>query len=90
MSDLQKHIKELLKDPEFKKEWENSEGEFQAMKALVEARIEAGITQTELAKQSGIRQETISRIENGTANTTVNTLAKVARALDRELRIEFV
>ena len=90
MSDLQEHIKGLLDDPEFKKEWEESEGEFQAMKALVEARSEVGITQTELAAQSGIRQETISRIENGIANTTVRTLAKVAKALNKELKIEFV
>ena len=90
MSDLQRHIRELLNDSEFRKAWEESEGEFQAMKALVEARNEAGITQTELAEQSGIRQETISRIESGIANTTVRTLAKVAKALNKELRIEFV
>lgn len=38
-------------------------------------------TQTELAKQSGVAQTTISAIYRGTSEPTLSTAAKIAKAL---------
>lgn len=54
------------------------------------ARAEAGLTQEELAERSGIRQETLSRLERGRVNPTAKTLEKLARALGKQLRITLV
>lgn len=41
MSDLKRHIQELLRDPEFKKAWEESEEEYQRTKKLIKKRKES-------------------------------------------------
>jgi transcriptional regulator with XRE-family HTH domain len=50
-----------------------------------ELRIEAGLSQVDLAKAAGIRQATISRIETGQATrVTVDMLEAIAQALGCE------
>lgn len=57
----------------------------------IERRREAlGMTQEQLARRSGMRQETISRIECGRANPTAGTLDALARALGARLEIRLV
>jgi ribosome-binding protein aMBF1 (putative translation factor) len=51
---------------------------------LVSDRIRHGWTQTELARRSGIRLETISRIESGKHVPRRETLLKLERALSGE------
>ena len=53
---------------------------------LREARKEKGLTQTELAKLSGVSRVTINRLENGTLKeTTIGTLTKLATCLEVNL-----
>ena len=52
------------------------------------AREEAGYSQRELAELAHVPQSTIARIEKG-ANTSVDTLSKIAFALGKELKISF-
>lgn len=49
---------------------------------LITERQEAGLSQAELAKRAGLRQETISRIESGKVTPTVRTM----EAIDKVLR----
>ena len=49
------------------------------------ARIKAGMTQTELADLSGLRQHHLSQIENGQMNVTLGTMARLARTLGSEV-----
>lgn len=51
------------------------------------ARKERKITQTELAEVSGVDQAEISRIENGRANPTLDTVSRLAAALGKEIRL---
>ncbi len=53
---------------------------------LVNDRISRGWTQTELARRSGIRLETISRIESGKHVPRQETLLKLDRALSSGAR----
>ena len=53
-------LKERLKNPEFKKAYDDLEPEFAFIQALIDARHEKGLTQKELAKRTGIDQSDIS------------------------------
>ena len=56
---------------------------------LKQARLEAGLTQEELAKRSGTTKNYISRIENDRSTIEVNTLIKIIEVgLGRKLKIE--
>jgi DNA-binding XRE family transcriptional regulator len=82
-------LDEQLKDEEFKKEYDALKPEFELIKAMVDAREELGITQTELSERTGIQQANISRIENGSYNPSLQLLKRIATGLNKELHIEF-
>ena len=90
MSDLQELTKELMKDPEFKKEYESLQPEMDITRAILNARIQTGLTQMQLSEKSGISQADISRLERGTRNPSLSLLKRLAEAMDATLRIEFV
>ena len=55
---------------------------------LVEARIEQGISQTELARRLGIHRSSICRLESGTQNPTLDMIIKIASALDKDISLK--
>ena len=57
---------------------------------MIDARIAEGMTQKELSERSGIAQGDISKMENGNANPSVKTLQRLAAAMGKSLKIEFV
>lgn len=84
------YLAEQLKNPEFKAGYDALEPEFSLIKALMDARLEKGLTQKELAEMTGISQGDISRIERGTANPSIKTIQRLATALDKKVQILFV
>ncbi len=90
MSELQDYVREQRKDPAFAAEYEKLRPEYEAIRAMIGARMESRMTQKELAEKTGIRQSNISRIENGTSSPTVDTLARLAAGMGKVLKIEFV
>lgn len=48
---------------------------------LVEARLEKGISQSELARMIGTQRSNICRLESGTQNLSLDTVLKIAEAL---------
>ena len=82
-------LKEDLEDPEFRKEWEALQPEYQIIKAMIEARANTGMTQKELSEKTGIAQSDISKLDNGTANPSIRTLQRLAEGLGKTLVIEF-
>ena len=90
MSDYRTSLNRNLKDPAFKKEWDNLEIEYQIQAELIRARLESNMTQAELAKKSGIRQSNISRIENGNAIPRLDTLETLAMAMGKTLKISIM
>ena len=62
MDDFKKFLTSQLENPEFKKEWDKLEPEYQIMSAMIKARNETGITQQQLSKLTGINQSNLSRI----------------------------
>lgn len=90
MSDYRKSLEKNMKDPEFKKEWDALELEYQVQAELIRARLECNMTQAELAEKSGIRQSNISRIENGNAIPRLDTLKALASAMGKSLKISMI
>ncbi len=88
--DFQTWKKEALKDPEIKEEYNKLQPEFAVIKALIDARMNKGLTQDLLAEKIGTKQSVISRLESGRANPSVGFLKKLAQALDTHLEIKFI
>ena len=87
--DFQRYLDKQLENPEFRKEWESLEPEYAIMQALIDARNEAGITQTELSRRTGIAQTDISKLESGNGNPSLKTLKRLAEGLGMTLELKF-
>jgi ribosome-binding protein aMBF1 (putative translation factor) len=86
---LKEYITEQMKNPEFKKAWHDLDTEFELFESMIKAREKAGLSQTELAKRIGTKQPALSRLEKGGfKKATVETLKKIADALDARLVIK--
>jgi transcriptional regulator with XRE-family HTH domain len=58
---------------------------------VADLRKRRGLTQAALARRSGVSQPMIAQIESGKLNNlTLKTLARTARALDANLKIDLV
>ena len=81
-------VKELLmRDEEFKAEYERLKPRFDVISQIIEARISQNITQEELALRVGTKKSNISRLESGTYNPSLDFLFKVARSLGKEVQL---
>lgn len=90
MSDFKNYLAQQMEDPVFAAEYEAQRPEYEAIRAVIAARLACNMTQKELAEKTGIRQSNISRIENGSASPTIDTLARIAAGLGKQLKIDFV
>ena len=73
---------QLAKNPKLREEYEALEPEFQFRSALIGARVDAGLTQAELAERVGTKQSAIARLEGGSAKPSFDMLRRLATALD--------
>jgi ribosome-binding protein aMBF1 (putative translation factor) len=91
MSEWKKFRDEQLKnDPVLKAEYDALEPEFNIIQAMIDARKNTGLSQTQLAARTGIDQSDISRIETGDANPSLNTLKRLAAGMNMKIRLEFL
>lgn len=79
---------DLLKDEEFKSEYEKLKPRYEAIGQIIKARKEQNITQSELAKRVGTQKSNISRLESGNYNPSLDFLIKVADSLGKRLSIQ--
>lgn len=91
MSDLQKYKnKRMAKDPEF---WKNYEEKFETFKLgvlLKQARIDAGMTQEQIANELNTTKSVISRMENHATDIRLSTLEKFAKVVGRHIHVALV
>ena len=76
-----------LKDPAFAKEYHKLDDEFALLEMILSARLEAKLTQAQLAKKAGMKQAAIARLESGKASPSFKTLNRVAKALDKKITL---
>ena len=79
--------KELLSDPQVKKEYDALEPEFALIRQSIKKRIAAKMSQEQLAKKLGTKQSAISRFESGSYHPTIDFASKVAKALGMKLKV---
>ncbi|MCL5435448.1 MAG: helix-turn-helix transcriptional regulator [Patescibacteria group bacterium] len=89
MLDWNTYKKQLMKNPAFKKAYEESEVEYQIARVIIKARIENGYTQKQLAKKLNTKQSVISRVENAKTIPSISFLKRVAGVLDTSLQVQF-
>jgi len=86
---VKEHIKEKMKNPEFRRAWKELDSEFDLLKGMLKARERVGLTQTALARKIGTKQPALSRLERGgSEKPTIETLKKIADALDAKLIVK--
>ena len=90
MDDWNKVKKEILKDPEVKKYYDEMEVEYRMIGDLIKLRKAEKIKQEELAKKMGTTQSALSRFEAGGTNVSIDFLKRMAKALDKKLDIRFI
>jgi predicted transcriptional regulator len=82
--------KRLMNNPEFRKEYAEADAEFSIIEALVKARTQAKLSQTELAKRIGTTQSAIARLEGGGVSPSLSTLRRYAEATGTKLQVNLV
>ena len=80
--------KDLLKEEEFRCEYEKLRPRYEVISQIMEARVEQNMTQAELAKRVGTQKSNISRLESGNYNPSLDFLIKVAKSLGKEISIQ--
>lgn len=87
MQEWEEVKKELLRDPEVKREYEKLRPQYELTRQLIKARLANKLTQEQLAKKIGVKQEYIARLESGSANPTIDTINRVAQALNKRVKL---
>ncbi len=89
MMNWETHKKMLLKNPEFRKVYEETRLEYEIARALIKARVEKHLTQAQLAKKLKTKQSVISRVESGKTTPSLSFLKRLAGVLDASLSVQF-
>ena len=87
---FKEYKKELMKDSEFIKAYEDLQPEMDIVKAILDARIKQNLSQKELSKLTGINQSEISKLESGERNPSIKLLQRLADGMGLTLKISFV
>ena len=81
-------ISKIRYDKEFQKLYDIEKKKLDIAVALAQARKKQGFTQGEVAKKADLAWETISRIENGKLNPSLDVLSRVFAAVGKSLSVE--
>lgn len=88
--DYDEMLKEELKNPVFRKEYDALEEEFEVAKQVIALRLKKGLTQKELAEKVNTSQSCIARLESGTyQNLSISFLRRVGEALGVQPHVKF-
>ena len=91
MSSLQEYKeKRMQKDPDFWKDYDKRFETFKLGVLLKQARLEAGLTQEQIARELKTSKSVISRMENHATDIRLSTLEKFARAVGKNIHVALV
>ena len=76
-----------LKNPNVKAEYDALGPEYEVIRTIIAERMKRGWSQSDLAESIGSRQPVISRLERGGGNPSLETLRRIASALDLSLTV---
>jgi transcriptional regulator with XRE-family HTH domain len=89
MTSLESLHQKWMKNPKYRKAYDDLEEEFVLISALIDLRATAGLTQAQLARKMKTTQSVIARLEGGKAHPSTRTLFKLAAATGTKLKISF-
>ena len=89
MIDFQDILKKELKNPEFKKHYDEYGKQLEIAYQILKLRKQRKMSQIELAKKLKTKQSNVARMESGQQNFTTDTLQKIADIFGMDLRVEF-
>lgn len=90
MTKLAELKKQLMKNPEVRREYEIVDAEYTLIEEMIRARMNAHLSQSELAVKIGTTQSAIARLESGRVSPSLATLRRYAEATGRQLKVGFV
>lgn len=79
---------EALRDPAFRAEWERTALARAVAMRVLQYRVEHRLSQTALARQLGMQQSAIARLEAGDHTPSLDTLRRLSRGLGIRFRID--
>lgn len=80
----------MKKDPGFWKDYDERFETFKLGVLLKQARMEAGMTQEQIARELKTTKSVISRMENHSTDIRLSTLEKFAKAVGRHIEVALV
>jgi DNA-binding XRE family transcriptional regulator len=80
--------KESLLDPEFRAEWDRSAFAEAVALRIIGYRVEHQMTQTALARELGMKQPAVARLESGDVTPSLDTLSRLATRLGITFHID--
>ncbi len=78
-----------MKNKEYRKAYDDLAPEFALARAVIAARVTAGLTQEQLAERMATSQSVIARLESGRTRPSTQTLERLATATGTRLKISF-
>jgi DNA-binding XRE family transcriptional regulator len=88
--DFDLYLQEKLKNPKFKQLYDEFGIQLEIAYGILQLRKKSKLSQLDLAKKIGTSQSNVARIESGNENVTIAVLQRIAKATNRDLKIEFV
>jgi len=77
------------KNPAYRAAYDALDDEFSLVAAMIKARIDAGLTQAEVAERMNTTQAVVARLEGGGRQPSTRTLRRFAQATGHKLKIGF-
>lgn len=81
------HASEMAADPAYREAYDELDGEFALVNALIKARARSHLSQAEVAIRMGTTESVISRLESGRVKPSTRTLERYAKATGHRLHI---
>lgn len=89
MTNYEEYLKSKLKNSSFKKDYEKEYQRIKLAYEMSQLRKKRKMSQIQLAKKIGTTQSVVARMEAGKQNFSIDTLSKVANALNCEVKVGF-
>jgi transcriptional regulator with XRE-family HTH domain len=90
MNDINSLLIEKFKDKVFEKKYFRTAALYRLADEVLLLRKERGLTQKELAEKVGTTQAVISRLENASVKPSLETILKIAEALDAVVHVQLL
>ena len=83
-------LKEMYQDPKFRDSWYDLAADKDIASAIINERNEKDLSLKQFAKRAGMSKKKLIKICEMGNNPSLNQLKKIAKGMDKVLKIEFV